>query len=315
MSITIWEWPCAVSTTSDVHARRHEARPRAPPSRATRRWPRRSAGGRASPCEASRILDRLLDVLDGDEALEAEVLVHDQELLDLVLVQEVARLIERRPHRHGEERVSRHHLADEPLDVDLEAQVAVGQDADEPPFLAAVLGDGHAGDAVLLHQVQRLGNRVGGGERDRVDDHPALGPLHPVHFRRLLLDRQVLVNDPQAAELRHRDGQGRLGDGVHRRAQDGDVQPDAAREAGGDVHLRGQHFRVLRDQQHVVEGEGRGESGAGGGQNRQRVGRHLHAVPRGLVRQPCRDISCTSCRSRRDTDRCGPPSVPRGARS
>ena len=108
-----------------------------------------------------RILDRLLDVLDGDQPLEPVVAIDDEQLLDLVLVQDLARLVERRADRHGEERVFRHHLVDRAVHVRLEPQVAIGEDADEPPFLAAVVGDRHARDAVLLHQVERFVNAVG----------------------------------------------------------------------------------------------------------------------------------------------------------
>ncbi len=194
MSMTPCEWPCAVSTTSTSTPARDER------LRALERIlgdaDRRAAAQPAERVLARvRILDRLLDVLDGDEPLQPEVLVDDEQLLDLVPVQDLARLVERRADRHGEERVLRHHLADRPLDVGLEAQVAVGQDADQPPFLAAVLGDRHARDPVALHQVERFVDPVGGGERDRVDDHAALRPLHAIDLGRLLLDRQVLVDD------------------------------------------------------------------------------------------------------------------------
>ena len=159
--------------------------------------------------------------------------------------------------------LARHHVGDRPVDVGLEAQIAVGQDADQPAFLAAVLGDRHAGDAVLLHQLERFVDPVGRGERDRIDDHAALRPLHAIDFRRLLLDRQVLVDDAEAAVLRHRDRQPRLGDGVHRRADERHVQPDVAREPGADVDLVGQHRRVLRHEQDVVEGQGGRQAGVG----------------------------------------------------
>ena len=81
----------------------------------------------------------LLDVLDGDQPLQHEPVVDDQQLLDLVAVQDLARLFERRADRHGEERIARHDVGDRPIEVGLEPQIAVGQDADEPPFLAAVL--------------------------------------------------------------------------------------------------------------------------------------------------------------------------------
>ena len=131
----------------------------------------------------------------------------------------LARLLERRADRHGEQRLARHDVGDRPIEVGLEAQVAVRQDADEPAFLAAVLGDRHAGDPVFLHQLERFVDPVRRGQRDRVDDHAALGPLDAIDFGRLLLDRQVLVDDADAALLRHRDGQPRFGDGVHRRAE------------------------------------------------------------------------------------------------
>src|SRR6185312_7113403 len=43
-----------------------------------------------------------------------------------------------------------------------------------------------------------------------------------------------------------------------------DVEADVTREVGADVDLVGQHLRVLRDQQDVVEGQGSGEVGADG---------------------------------------------------
>ena len=219
MSSTPCEWPCAVSTTSTstLAATSASARSSVSLRDADRRAAR--AGGRANPSTRSGYFDRLLDVLDGDQALQPEIAIDDEQLLDLVPVQDLARGVQRRADRHGEQRLARHHVARSArFDVGLEPQVAVGEDADQPAFLAAVVGDRHARDPILLHQVERFVDPVGGGERDRVDDHPALRPLHAIDFRRLLLDRQVLVDDAEPALLRHRDRQARLGDGVHRRA-------------------------------------------------------------------------------------------------
>ena len=240
-------------------------------------------GAAAQPAERVlrrvRVLDRLLDVLDGDQPLQPEVAVDDEQLLDLVPVQDLARRVERRADRHGEQRLARHHVGDRAVDVGFEAQIAVGQDADEPPFLAAVLGDRHAGDAVLLHQIERFEDPMGGGERDRIDDHAALRPLDPIDLRRLLLDRQVLVDDAEAALLRHRDRQPRLGDGVHRRAD------AAARSAGCCASAAsrrppavGTTSGVARHEQDVVEGQGGGEAGFDG-EERRRFGGFHAAVP------------------------------------
>ena len=152
-----------------------------------------------------RILDHLLDVFDRDQALEHEAIVDDQQLLDLVAMQELARLLERRAHRNGEQRLAGHDGGDRPIEIGLEPQVAVGQDADQPSLFAAVLGDRHTRDAVLLHQVERFVDPVGGGEGDRIDDHPAFRSLHAIHLGGLLLDAQVLVDDADAALLCHRD--------------------------------------------------------------------------------------------------------------
>ena len=218
----------------------------------------------AQPAEAVLarvgVLDHLLDVLDRDQPLQHEAVVDDQQLLDLVAVEELARLLERRADRHGEERIARHDVGDRPVEVGFEPQVAVRQDADEPAFLAAVLGDRHARDAVLLHQLERFEDPVLGRERDRVDDHPALGALDAVDFRRLFLGRQVLVDDADAALLRHRDGQARFGDRVHRGAEQRHVDADVARDPRRDVDFAREDGRVPRHEQHVVEGQGRREA-------------------------------------------------------
>ena len=105
MSMTPCEWPCAVSTTSTSTPAATSACARS--MRILRHADRRAAAQAAERVLARvRILDRLLDVLDGDQPLQPEVLVDDQQLLDLVLVQDLARLVERRADRHGEQRVA-----------------------------------------------------------------------------------------------------------------------------------------------------------------------------------------------------------------
>ena len=79
-----------------------------------------------------RELDPLLDVLDRDQALEPAVRVDDRQLLDLVPVQDLVRLVERRPDRRGDEvRASSSAPRRAGATFDLEAEVAVGEDADE----------------------------------------------------------------------------------------------------------------------------------------------------------------------------------------
>jgi hypothetical protein len=77
------------------------------------------------------VLDLLVDVLDGDQPGDATVVVDDGELLDAVLAEDGLCLLERRALRRGDEPLGGHDLAHGPGPVVLEAEVAVGQDADE----------------------------------------------------------------------------------------------------------------------------------------------------------------------------------------
>ncbi len=198
-----------------------------------------------------READGLLDVLDGDQAAELIPLVDHRQLLDPVAVQDLLRLLERHARLRGDELLLGHHLAHGAVETLLEAEIPIGQDADQ----LAAPGDRQAGDAVLLHDRERLGDRLLGVHGHRVDDHAALGLLHLLDLERLLRDRQVAVDDAEAALLRHRDRGPRLGDGVHGGAEQRDVEPDRARERGGDVGVARQDARGGGDEQHVVEGE------------------------------------------------------------
>ena len=220
-----------------------------------------------------RVLEVLLDVLDGDQPDEPPLAVDDGQLLDAVAVQDVLGLLEGHLAADRDQVLPGHEQRDRPLEVVLEAQVAVREDADEPAAL--VLDDRHARDAVLAHQLHRLADRPLRGDRDRVDDHPALGALDLVDLERLHARREVLVDDADAALLREGDRQARLGHRVHRRRDDGDADADPAREDRRGADLARQHARAGRDQQDVVEG--------------QRVRDHFsrHGSPR-LLRSPAR---------------------------
>ena len=80
--------------------------------------------------------------------------------------------------------------------------------------------------------------------------------LHPADLGGLLFGAEVLVDDADAAVLRHGDGHVAFGDGVHRGGDQRDVEADAAGEAGAGVGSRGQDLGVAGNQQDVVEGEG-----------------------------------------------------------
>ena len=186
--------------------------------------------GRADPQAALLVLGGvgvfqfLLDVLNGDEALEVVMLVHHQQLFHAVPVQDFLGLFERGAHRDGDEVFLRHHVLDRQIEAGFETQIAVGENADQ----FAVAGNGNAGDAVALHEREGVGDFLFGRDGDRVHDHAAFTALYAVHLFGLPAMRHVAVNEADAALLRERDGEVRFGNRIHGGADDGNVQRNTA---------------------------------------------------------------------------------------
>jgi hypothetical protein len=192
----------------------------------------------------------LLDVLDGDEAAQLEGVVDHQQLLDAVPVQQHLGVLDVDPLAGGHQ-LGGHDRRDLLVEVPLEAQVAVGEDADQLPLLR----HRDAADAVLPHEGHgggELGLRLDG---DGVAHHRRLVLLDLVDLGRLLLDGEVLVDEAESPAGRHGDGHARLGDRVHGRRDDGDVDGDVAGEPRRGLDRLGQDVGLGREQQDVVERE------------------------------------------------------------
>jgi len=78
---------------------------------------------------------------------------------------------------------------------------------------------------------------------DGVHHHAGFELLDLAHLVGLRLGGEVLVDDADAADLRHGDRHGRLGDGVHRRRHQRDAELDGTGEARARVGLVGQDRR------------------------------------------------------------------------
>ncbi|KAF5037374.1 hypothetical protein DSECCO2_565270 [anaerobic digester metagenome] len=193
----------------------------------------------------------LLDVLDGNEPAQLAVFVHHQQLFDAVFVQVVLGFLERRAHRHGLEVFPGHDVADLGHGVLDEAHVAVGDDADE----GVAVDHGQARDAVFAHDHQRLLHGHVGRHGDGRDDHAGFGLLDLLHLEPLLGDGHVLVHHADPAAAGQGNGHAGLGDGIHGGADEGDVELDVRGQPRGDVGFVREHFRVVRQEQHVVESE------------------------------------------------------------
>ena len=190
-----------------------------------------------------------LDVLDGDQPLQVEGVVHHQELLDTVLMQQFLRFVQVGALRHGDQAFGRHQGGHWLLQVGHEAQVAVGENSRQ----LRSLGDGDAGNPVARHHLDGLLHPLVRRHGDRVHDHTAFGTLDLVDLGGLRLDAEILVDDANAALLRQGDGEIGLGDRIHRRAEQRDVEFNVVGQQGRHVGVTRQHVRMGGQQQHIVE--------------------------------------------------------------
>jgi hypothetical protein len=174
-----------------------------------------------------------------------------------VLVQQALGLVAVDVLAHGDQPLLGHEGPHELGLVVGEAHVAVGQDAHE--LAAAALDHGNAGDLVLLHQGERIGQGLFGMDGHGIDDHARFELLDLAHFVGLARRLEILVDDTDAAGLRHGDGEPMLGHRVHGRRQQGNAELDRTRQVGAGIGLRGQNRRFRRPQQHIVERQGLAE--------------------------------------------------------
>ena len=179
-----------------------------------------------------------LDVFDGDEAFQIEVLVHDRKLFLPGLCQNLLRLFQRDVLVGGDQPLAGHGFLDFLGEICLEFQVAVGDDAHQP----AALGDGDAGDAELGHQRVCICQGMIGSQGKRICDDAVLRAFDLVHLFGLRLDGHVLMYDADAALSRHGDGHAVLRHSVHSCAHHRNVQFDLLRQPGAELHLVRHHL-------------------------------------------------------------------------
>ena len=148
-------WPCAESTT--ITSTPAATRPRGPGGGVGAAADR---GGDPQPAVlvlvGVGVLAPLEDVLDGDQTLEDSLRVDHRQLLDPMLGQDPLGVVQAGAHRRGDQLVLGHRLADRLIEVALELEVAVGDDADQPSL---AVHDGHTGDLEPPHERVGLAQR------------------------------------------------------------------------------------------------------------------------------------------------------------
>ena len=111
------------------------------------------------------------------------------------------------------------------------------------------------GKALLRNQLQHLADQLLGRHFDRLLDQAVDVVLHAADLGKLLPLGHVVMDQPQPAVERHRDGHARLGHRVHVRGDDRDVQVQTLRQGRVELRVAGQDFRVKRRQRDVVVGQ------------------------------------------------------------
>jgi hypothetical protein len=212
-------------------------------------------GGDAQPTllilAGVRVLVGLFDILDRDQPDAVALVIHNQQLLDPVLVEEPAGLVAVDALLDGHQTTPGHQFAHGLVRIGREADVAVGQDTDQP---VAPLGDhGNSRYPVIGHQLKRVGERLVRLDRDRIHDHTRFEPLDPADLHGLALDLQILVDHTDTAGLRHGYGEPRLRDRIHGRRDERDAEFDRFGQSGAGVGLVGQDFGRSGLQQDIVE--------------------------------------------------------------
>src|SRR5580765_3904624 len=146
-------------------------------------------GGDSQPAQIvfgrGRILDRLLNVLNGDQTFEVFVVVDDQELFDPVLLQDCLRLIQGCADRNRYQRLRRHHFRNRQLETCFETQIAIGDNSYQ---VSVFIDDRYAADVITLHYIEGFTHGTVLPNSYRIDDHPGFGSFHFVHFFSLALN-------------------------------------------------------------------------------------------------------------------------------
>ena len=220
---------------------------------------RRNANGRAAQQAAVLVLGgigifaALFNILNGNQAAQLILVVHNGQLFNAVGGQQLLGLLQRGAHRRGNQVFAGHNLLDASRRIRFKPQIAVGQDAHQ----LFAQGNGHAADAVFGHQLFRFANGVRGGKEERIGDNAVLAALDLVHLNGLFLNGHVFVDDSQTAFTGNGNGHARVGYRIHGGAKHGNIQRNARHQLGRRIHVPGQHAACSGHQQYVVKSKSR----------------------------------------------------------
>jgi hypothetical protein len=199
-----------------------------------------------------RVFGLLGDVFHRHQAAQFERVVDDQHAFQTMAVHKRLGFGERRAFLDGDETIARRHdVAHRFVQTLFEAQVAVGDDADQlRPF-----DNRETRNAMLARQRNHVAHLHLRRYGDRIAHHTRFETLHLGHFASLLSRRQILVDDAHATHLRHRNGETGFGDGVHGGGHERHIQGNVAGQPGFEAGVARQNIGESRDEEHVIERE------------------------------------------------------------
>ncbi len=195
----------------------------------------------------------LFDILDRDQARGAIGVVDDDDALDAVHGHQLARFGGIDAFVDGDQPFAGHQVGSALGAVRFKTDVAVGQHADQ--LVRVAFDHREAGDRAARDDGADFVEARIGIDGDRVDDHARFETLDVTDLVSLLLVGHVAVDDAHTAGLGHGYRQAGLGDRIHGRRDQRDVQIDAAGEFCTRVNLGRHNVRRTRFEQNVVEGE------------------------------------------------------------
>jgi hypothetical protein len=172
------------------------------------------AQARVAVLGRARVIRFFLDIFEGDESFQLKAIIHNQQLLDAMLMQQTHDFITRGSFldRH-QPLLGCHHLAYRLVVACLKAQVTAGHDTRQ----AAGAGDRHARDILGAHQCQHVAYRRIRRYGNGIGNHSAFGLLYATHLISLALGSHVLMDNAESAFLRQTNSSCRLSNCIHRR--------------------------------------------------------------------------------------------------
>ena len=141
------------------------------------------------------------------------MIIDQRQLFDLVLSQQLHRIVTADSYWAGDQWHWGHDLAHRARWVALETHVPVRDNSEQPEF---TINNWDPGD--MEAATHRVGFPDAGtrGDGDRLLNHARLRAFHDVDLVGLILDGEVAVDDAEASLPGNRDRHPSLGDGIHR---------------------------------------------------------------------------------------------------